>query len=119
MNTCPGCGKISPRHMRQCPLHNMNPVCTDCCSCCEHYDLYGMPACRYIILHPRIDFDGEIKRLRRRADVKLKEAKELYERSRPKEAEIAERTALNILGERKRLEEMQEEEERTGVICRL
>lgn len=100
MINCPICGPTDAKSWRQCPKHEGQAVCSNCCRKCRHFNLENF-RCNWHIENPRVNTADEIKKLELQIAALDQQAEYYYNKSLPKKAEKAEFKAL-ILREKKR-----------------
>lgn len=107
---CPCCGGYDFHISRQCPLYKGTSVCDNCCNSCMYYeqDLLKVPACRYYIENPQLNFDAEIAKLKNKEKYKLEQAARMYKSSKPWVGRQIEAEARSIRKEIKELERKKE-----------
>jgi len=109
---CPKCGSEHFKESRQCPEFNSEPVCIRCCTECHYYDPAGGIACRWHIINDvRRDYSGDIYKLSRQIDSLEKLSLWLYRNNKPNAASAEEFKMLQLIGEKRRLEEERDAEE--------
>ena len=102
---CPVCKSTRFKESRQCPKFSGEPVCISCCRRCEYYDSNVMAlTCRYYIYHPKIDYVGEIEKLSRQIEHKMKQIERFYNKSMPRVAEKIELEVMRLGNQKRELE---------------
>lgn len=107
---CPMCGNEKFKEARQCPQHNNEPVCIDCCYRCEYYSKDA--GCLFYSKHPPvISREQAIKKrlfvLGFQIEQKRKQAEYYYIHNKPKVGEKLSIELIKLLQEKRRLEHEQ------------
>lgn len=107
-NSCPACGRVNPREMRQCPKCGGIAVCVQCCENCDTYDV-GTFRCTWHTVKKTIVIDDEVKRLKHKITYLEHEAKRQYKRNKPRNGNLLLSEEKNCAAELNRLESLREQ----------
>ena len=107
-NSCPACGKVNPREMRQCPKRKGEAVCVQCCESCKTYKPKEF-RCTWHIVNKTIFIEDEIKRLKYRIEYLEREASRQYKRNKPRSGNLLLNEEKSCTAELNRLERLREQ----------